>query len=299
MISLDRRLDGELEGHARIKKELADLNLKEERLLDVAADGTMTSAKVCARLSKLHVQRASLTRRLEETDSYLRQETDTLLGYLDVLKRPGVFYAAAQDVVKRKLITAFFSHIWLDDDGHRIMPNLEQQEIVAELETSARKTTRRAKSTKRSLGASRDVGDMPDFLALCLNKTDLVHTVDARSRNPRLLAPMPHELAEFARLAREMPGDQVLPVKEPTQERSLARRLSDEQIAELVARYNDGEGTPTLSRAYGVSRSGLRQLLLAQGVTLRDPSMSAEEIDRAAKLYKSGLTIRQVGAQMG
>ena len=175
MISLDRRLDSERESHARIKKELADLNLKEERLLDVAADGTMTSAKVRTRLSKIQVQRASLTRRLEEMDSYLRQETDTLLGYLDVLERPGSFYAAADDVVKRKLIAAYFSRIWLDDDGHRIMPNLEQQELVAELETSARKTTRRAKSTKRSLGASRDLGEVPDFLALCLNKTDLVH----------------------------------------------------------------------------------------------------------------------------
>jgi hypothetical protein len=81
--------------------------------------------------------------------------------------------------------------------------------------------------------------------------------------------------------------------------RSLRRRLAPQAIKELVARYNAGEETPALSREYDISKNGLRQLLLAEGVSLRRQAITLEDVERAVQLYQSGLTIRQVVEQVG
>jgi hypothetical protein len=88
-------------------------------------------------------------------------------------------------------------------------------------------------------------------------------------------------------------------VTEERSVRSLRRRLSPQQIEELVARYNAGEDTPELSRAYGISRGGLRKLLLAQGVSFRKQPMTPEDAERAIQLYQGGLTIDQVVERVG
>lgn len=67
----------------------------------------------------------------------------------------------------------------------------------------------------------------------------------------------------------------------------------------MVARYNGGEDTPALSRAYGISRGGLRKLLLAEGVSFRKQPMTSEDAERAVRLYERGLTIDEVVEQVG
>ncbi len=69
-------------------------------------------------------------------------------------------------------------------------------------------------------------------------------------------------------------------------------------IDELVARYTAGEETPALSREYGISKSGLGQLLLAEGVSLRDHAITLEDAETARRLYESGLVIKQVVAHI-
>lgn len=81
--------------------------------------------------------------------------------------------------------------------------------------------------------------------------------------------------------------------------RSLRRRLSPQTIEEIVARYNAGEETPALSREYGISKSGLCQLLQAEGVSFRRQAITPEDAERAVQLYESGLTIKQVVGQVG
>ena len=81
--------------------------------------------------------------------------------------------------------------------------------------------------------------------------------------------------------------------------RSLQRRLGSSIIGEIAARYASGEAIRALSREYGVSRDGLRQLLQRQGVALRAQGMTLDDEERAVALYESGLTIRQVVEQVG
>ena len=81
--------------------------------------------------------------------------------------------------------------------------------------------------------------------------------------------------------------------------RSLRRRLAPQAIEELVARYKSGEDTPALSREYGISKTGLRELLLAKGVTLRRQPVTPGDAERAVRLYEGGLTIQQVVEHVG
>ncbi|MGN6483092.1 MAG: hypothetical protein ACTHMX_01695 [Thermomicrobiales bacterium] len=150
---LDQRLKVEREAHARVKKELVALDGKEERLLDLAADGTLTTGKVQDRLRTLQVQRATLTQRLATTAEVIQQDSDTLLRYLDLLERPGAFYVAASDTIKRRLLRAYFAQIWIDDDGHLLTPDTQQQALVAQITAAAHSSAAHENGTELGLGA--------------------------------------------------------------------------------------------------------------------------------------------------
>lgn len=89
--SLDRQLGSQREATARVKKELATIDVKEERLLDLVADGSMTTDRVRERLAKLYVQRHALTQKLATTEDDLRRESDVIQNYLDLLEKPAHF----------------------------------------------------------------------------------------------------------------------------------------------------------------------------------------------------------------
>lgn len=135
---MEHQQAAERETKRRLKKELGRLDVKEERLLDLAADGGLVGKKLRKRLRDLQTRRAVLRQQLECTDEQLRREADTVLAYLDLLADPGRFYELAGPVVKRKLLTAFYAQIWLDDDQHTLQPVAESREIVTRLHQEAR-----------------------------------------------------------------------------------------------------------------------------------------------------------------
>lgn len=124
------------------------------------------------------------------------------------------------------------------------------------------------------------------------------HRVDVASRYS-LLPPTPKELACLAKKARPANPDAQVEPKEEYIARNLRRRLGPDAIRELVARYNGGEHTTDLSKEFDISRTGLRRLLLAEGVKFRRQPMTESDIRRAVRLYESGLTIRQVVKRVG
>lgn len=150
---LEIRLRSEREARARIKKEMDSLDVKEERLLDLASDGALTTESVKQRLAKLQVQRHSLLKRLQMTEDMIRQEGYVVSQYLELLEKPGEFYAASNDMVKRKLLNAFFTHIWIDDDQHRVNPTTQPQPIVTHIHQQARQKQAENKGTESLLSA--------------------------------------------------------------------------------------------------------------------------------------------------
>jgi hypothetical protein len=304
MIRLDAK-DGQrlaelfADARKRIKRELADLSGKEERLPDLVAGGSLDTDKVRERLSKLQVQRAGLTQRLETTDDFLQQESDTLLAYLRLLEQPGAFCAATRDIVKRKLLGAHFRQIWIDDDGYQVKVDPQCQPIVAQIEASAREGHKNEQATEHLLGGFPSFDPALNSKAVCSSSNVLVHTVDRRSNKPTLTSPSLGALAKLAQQAQN--GHQVPTVAEaaPVPSRSIRRRLAPKVIEELVARYTAGESIRALSWQHGLSRSGLSHFLEGEGVVLREQGITPEGAERAVRLYESGLTIRQVAERLG
>jgi AraC-like DNA-binding protein len=100
-------------------------------------------------------------------------------------------------------------------------------------------------------------------------------------------------------LSRQVLPEATSEQKHAVPQRSIRRRLSPQAIDELIARYTAGEATPALSREFGISASGLRDLLRAEGVALRDRAITPEDVTKAVQLYEHGVTITQVVKHIG
>lgn len=127
----------------------------------------------------------------------------------------------------------------------------------------------------------------------------LVHTVDTTSSKYRHMPPTAFQLARLAKNSRSVKPEAAPWVDSEFVTRNLRRRLGPKLISELVARYNAGEHTSALAKEHEISTTGLRKLLLEEGVELRLQSITLEDSDRAVKLYESGLTIREVVTEIG
>ena len=126
-----------------------------------------------------------------------------------------------------------------------------------------------------------------------------MHPKDGHSNTSQLTPPTPEEVAKLARLSRQIQPEASVKKKHVVPPRSLRRRLSPQAIDGIVGRYTAGEKTPALSREFGISESGLRNLLRAEGVTLRGHAITPEDAERAVQLYEGGWTITQVVAHIG
>lgn len=126
-----------------------------------------------------------------------------------------------------------------------------------------------------------------------------MHPTDGHSNKSQLAPPSPGEVAKLAQLSCRIHSDANTKGTPAAQHRSIRRRLAPQAIEELVARYAAGEETPALSREFGISASGLRDLLRAEGVSLRGHAITVQDAERAVHLYLSGLTITQVVAHIG
>ena len=96
-----------------------------------------------------------------------------VLSYLDLLEQPGAFYASTDDNVKRKLLAAYFSQIWIDDDGHEVTPQSQPQSMVAQIHAAGRGSVN-AKGTESILGAGDSLAMSRYFLGACSSNTTLV-----------------------------------------------------------------------------------------------------------------------------
>ncbi len=174
---LERRLELERETHARLQNELAKLDVQEERLLDLAADASLTTSKLRVRLNKLQVKRTTIQQQFERTDDHVRRETEAMLAYVELLEHPGQFYASATNEVKRKLLAAFYSRVWLDDDGTTTLPMPEEREVVAYIRDSAREAVGDARGNEKGAGTSPSasdatLGQIPQVV--CSNESNVV-----------------------------------------------------------------------------------------------------------------------------
>jgi transposase len=87
-------------------------------------------------------------------------------------------------------------------------------------------------------------------------------------------------------------------------QKTALRRISDDQVEGLAARYRAGETAPSLAEEFGVTTTTLTKYLRRAGVSVeqgekRRRVWSDEQVAEMVSLYEEGLSQRQIAAQMG
>jgi transcriptional regulator of aromatic amino acid metabolism len=86
------------------------------------------------------------------------------------------------------------------------------------------------------------------------------------------------------------------------QERSKTRSkrfLTDQDIADIMARYQAGETTQQVGTRYGISKTKVATVLREQGITIRRQGLTDEQVSEAVELYARGESLAWLGAHLG
>lgn len=76
-------------------------------------------------------------------------------------------------------------------------------------------------------------------------------------------------------------------------------RLGAEALDQLIIDYQAGLTGPELQSRYGLSKGSVLRLLHEAGVQLRRQPVRGGQLAEMVALYESGLSIRQVAAELG
>lgn len=98
-----------------VAKQLSELDAKEERLIDLVADGDIPKAAARERLLRLGRDRERLHDEKRDTDERLSVGMDVLRTSIELLRDIGDLYADVPDKVRGLLCQALFRAIYLDE----------------------------------------------------------------------------------------------------------------------------------------------------------------------------------------
>ena len=81
--------------------------------------------------------------------------------------------------------------------------------------------------------------------------------------------------------------------------RQQQRRLTGIQVSEMAARYEAGATVYELATEFGCHRTTVAERLKKAGFAMRGQPPTSGDIDSMANLYVSGLSLTEVGQQLG
>ena len=96
------------------RRELAKLEVQENNLLDLAADGTLPSAKIRARLREISSRREALQASHADSNERLAAGAEAVLETVELLSSAEELYRRAPDSGRRLLNQAVFERIYID-----------------------------------------------------------------------------------------------------------------------------------------------------------------------------------------
>ncbi|WP_460706451.1 helix-turn-helix domain-containing protein [Myceligenerans halotolerans] len=88
----------------------------------------------------------------------------------------------------------------------------------------------------------------------------------------------------------------------PSPERSVpgrVKRLSPEQIRQIVEGYEAGATVYELGDQFGIDRKRVSRILKVAGVRTRGAGLTPAQIDEAVQLYEDGWSPAQIGEKFG
>lgn len=76
-------------------------------------------------------------------------------------------------------------------------------------------------------------------------------------------------------------------------------KLNTAKSAEILARYKAGDRPVDIARDFGITEWTVQNVRKRAGVPTRPHGMNGVDIDRAADLYASGLSLRKIAIRLG
>lgn len=110
----EQKLTEEL--RAQLNRQLAKLEAREQRLIDLAADGLLDRSKILARSNAIKMERVRIEARMADTSVELAVGAERLRTCLDLVTDPVTLYAGATDDIRRQLNETFFQRFYLEDN---------------------------------------------------------------------------------------------------------------------------------------------------------------------------------------
>lgn len=101
--------------HASLTRRLQELDERESRLIDLAADDTLPQAKIRAKLHEIQKERDRARASLTNTSEELAVGARVLRDALHLVKNPQRLYRNVADDVRRHLNQTFYERFYLDD----------------------------------------------------------------------------------------------------------------------------------------------------------------------------------------
>ena len=162
------RLSGELSGalndaqatskemHRKQQQRLRELDRREERFLDLAADTAMPTAKIHQRLNTIAAERGRIAAASVKSGEHLQQGADLLEAYVELLEDPARLYQRSPEDVRRLLNQTHFQAIYVDDQGVQDDLKTEISMEIAEAANAFERTSGNAKRPGIPAGPLRD-----------------------------------------------------------------------------------------------------------------------------------------------
>ncbi len=115
--ALDSDQSHEKHMRRQLKERLSTLETQENNLLDLAAGGTLAASKIRARLQTIADERERIEKDSDKGAGDLLVGTEVIRAALDLIEHVGEAYRQGSQPVRRDLVQAFFSRLYVDGDG--------------------------------------------------------------------------------------------------------------------------------------------------------------------------------------
>ncbi len=100
----------------QLRKELANLEVQEENLLDLAAEGALAKTKIRQRLNDIEQKRHRINLQLDDVSADLSVGSELLEAALQLMEDPATLYRRVSDQDRRLLNQAIFEKLYVDND---------------------------------------------------------------------------------------------------------------------------------------------------------------------------------------
>ena len=83
--------------------------------------------------------------------------------------------------------------------------------------------------------------------------------------------------------------------------RDRVRAFDDKAMEDVIGRYQSGENATQIAKHYGVTNGTVLVSLRKAGIEIREskPPLSAEEKEEIVRLYKEGVSMKEIGKRLG